>query len=89
LRTGAWFYAAALSVTFLIGVLAAFVIGDAAAATEPSTPKDMGRGPRPPRGSIHRGLRLWTERRARIIAAVLLVLLAASLLSHGIAGVTS
>ena len=39
LRTGLWFYAGALGVTLLIGVAAAFVIGDVAASTKPSTPK--------------------------------------------------
>jgi hypothetical protein len=39
LRTGFWFYAGALSVTLLIGVVAAFVLGDAAASNTPSSPK--------------------------------------------------
>jgi len=39
LRTGAWFYLGALGATLTIGVLAAFVLGDAAAASEPSSPK--------------------------------------------------
>jgi uncharacterized membrane protein len=39
LRTGFWFYVGALSVTLAIGVVAAFVIGDAAASHDPSTPK--------------------------------------------------
>jgi Sap, sulfolipid-1-addressing protein len=39
LHTGLWFYLGALGVTLLIGVLAAFVIGDLAAAPEPSAPK--------------------------------------------------
>jgi hypothetical protein len=38
LRTGLWFYAGALVVTLLIGVVAAFVIGNAAAPSN-STPK--------------------------------------------------
>jgi hypothetical protein len=39
LRTGFWFYCGALGVTLVIGVLAAFVIGNAAASPEPSEPK--------------------------------------------------
>ncbi len=40
LRTGAWFYLGAFGVTLLIGVLAAFVLGDVAAAPAgSSTPK--------------------------------------------------
>jgi Sap, sulfolipid-1-addressing protein len=39
LRTGFWFYLGALSVTLAIGVVAAFVLGDAAASSHPSTPK--------------------------------------------------
>ena len=136
LRTGAWFYAGAFGVTLVIGVLAAFVLGNAAAAKEPSTPKtwvailDLSAGalilvyvarmlPRPPRPertamaiermsqvasspavvmlavapeptkrTLH-AAREWLERRARRIAAILLVLLATSLLSHGVAGVAS
>jgi hypothetical protein len=38
LRTGFWFYAGALTATLAIGVLAAFVLGDAAASNS-STPK--------------------------------------------------
>lgn len=38
LRTGCWFYLGALSATLAIGVLAAFVLGDAAASHK-STPK--------------------------------------------------
>ena len=38
LRTGAWFYAGALGATFAVGVVAAFVLGDAAASNR-STPK--------------------------------------------------
>ena len=37
-RTGIWFYLGALTATLVIGVAAAFVIGDAAASKE-STPK--------------------------------------------------
>jgi len=39
LRTGAWFYLGAFSVTILIGIVAAVVAGDVAAAPQPSTPK--------------------------------------------------
>jgi hypothetical protein len=39
LRTGLWFYLGALGITLVIGVLAAFVIGDVAASAKPSTPK--------------------------------------------------
>jgi hypothetical protein len=40
LRTGCWFYIGALGATIAVGVAAAFVIGDAAAARlHPSTPK--------------------------------------------------
>jgi len=38
-RTGFWFYVGALGATLAIGILAAFVIGDVAAADDPSTPK--------------------------------------------------
>jgi Sap-like sulfolipid-1-addressing protein len=38
LRTGAWFYAGALGATLAVGVVAAFVLGDAA-ASKASTPK--------------------------------------------------
>jgi hypothetical protein len=39
LRTGFYFYLGALGVTLLIGVVAAFVIGDVAASDTPSTPR--------------------------------------------------
>ena len=39
LRTGLWFYIGALSATLAVGVVAAFVLGDAAASDHPSTPK--------------------------------------------------
>jgi Sap, sulfolipid-1-addressing protein len=39
LRTGLWFYVGALGATLGIGVIAAFVLGDAAASRTPSTPK--------------------------------------------------
>jgi len=39
LRTGLWFYLGALVATLGIGVLAAFVLGDAAASSDPSSPK--------------------------------------------------
>ncbi|MEN3284824.1 MAG: Sap, sulfolipid-addressing protein [Solirubrobacteraceae bacterium] len=38
LRTGCWFYAGALTATLAVGVVAAFVLGDAA-ASDSSTPK--------------------------------------------------
>jgi hypothetical protein len=38
LRTGAWFYMGALGITLVIGVVAAFVLGDAA-ASQTSSPK--------------------------------------------------
>jgi threonine/homoserine/homoserine lactone efflux protein len=39
LRTGFWFYLGALTATLTIGVAAAFVLGDVAASSDPSTPK--------------------------------------------------
>lgn len=39
LRTGVFFYLGALTATLVIGVLAAFVLGDAAASSTPSSPK--------------------------------------------------
>ena len=39
LRTGFWFYLGAFTVTIAIGVLAAFVLGDTAASSTPSSPK--------------------------------------------------
>jgi Sap, sulfolipid-1-addressing protein len=39
LRTGLWFYLGALTATLGIGVVAAFVLGNAAASRTPSTPK--------------------------------------------------
>jgi len=39
LRSGVWFYLGAVGATLAIGVLAAFVLGDAAATSHPSTPK--------------------------------------------------
>lgn len=39
MRTGLWFYLGALSVTRVVGVVAAFVLGNAAASPKPSTPK--------------------------------------------------
>jgi hypothetical protein len=39
LRSGFWFYLGALTATLAVGVLAAFVLGDAAASSHPSTPK--------------------------------------------------
>jgi Sap, sulfolipid-1-addressing protein len=39
MRTGFWFLLGAFSVTIAIGVIAAFVLGNAAASPDPSTPK--------------------------------------------------
>jgi hypothetical protein len=39
MRTGLWFYLGALGATLLVGVVAAFVLGNAAASPHPSTPK--------------------------------------------------
>src|SRR4051794_36708865 len=39
LRTGAWFYVGAMGATLAVGVAAAFVLGDVAASSHPSTPK--------------------------------------------------
>ena len=39
LRTGLWFYLGALTATLAIGVVAAFVLGDVAASSDPSSPK--------------------------------------------------
>jgi hypothetical protein len=39
LRTGSWFYVGALTATLAVGVAAAFVLGDAAASSDPSSPK--------------------------------------------------
>jgi hypothetical protein len=39
LRTGFWFYLGAFGATIAIGVAAAFVLGDAAASSHPSSPK--------------------------------------------------
>ncbi len=39
LRTGLWFYLGALTATLAVGVVAAFVLGDVAASSSPSTPK--------------------------------------------------
>jgi hypothetical protein len=38
-RSGCWFYLGALGATLAVGVVAAFVLGDAAASSDPSTPK--------------------------------------------------
>ena len=38
-RTGLWFYLGALTATLGIGIVAAFVLGNAAASRTPSTPK--------------------------------------------------
>jgi hypothetical protein len=39
LRTGLWFYFGAFGVTLVVGVIAAFVLGDSAASSKPNTPK--------------------------------------------------
>lgn len=39
LRTGLWFYLGAFGLTVIIGVIAAFVLGNSAASPRPSTPK--------------------------------------------------
>ncbi len=39
LRTGLWFFLGAFGITLVIGVVAAFVLGNAAASPKPSTPK--------------------------------------------------
>jgi hypothetical protein len=39
LRTGTWFYLGAFGATLAVGVAAAFVLGDTAAARDPSSPK--------------------------------------------------
>src|SRR5271167_5002411 len=39
LRTGLWFYLGALSTTIVVGVIAAFVLGNSAASPRPNTPK--------------------------------------------------
>src|SRR5450755_767924 len=39
MRTGLWFYFGALSVTLVVGVVAAFVLGNSVASPKPSTPK--------------------------------------------------
>jgi len=39
MRTGLWFYLGAFGVTLVVGVIAAFVLGNAAASPKPNTPK--------------------------------------------------
>jgi Sap, sulfolipid-1-addressing protein len=39
MRTGLWFYVGALGITLVIGAVAAFVLGNAVASPQPSTPK--------------------------------------------------
>ena len=39
LRTGLWFYLGALTATLAVGVIAAFVLGNHAASSDPSSPK--------------------------------------------------
>ena len=38
-RTGCWFLLGAFTATLAVGIAAAFVLGDAAASSTPSTPK--------------------------------------------------
>jgi hypothetical protein len=38
-RTGLWFYLGAVGATLAVGIVAAFVLGDMAASSDPSTPK--------------------------------------------------
>jgi hypothetical protein len=38
-RTGLWFYLGAVGATLAVGIVAAFVLGDGAASSDPSTPK--------------------------------------------------
>src|SRR5262245_42584817 len=38
-RTGLWFYLGAVGATLAVGIVAAFVLGDAAAASDPVTPE--------------------------------------------------
>src|SRR3954471_5118200 len=46
LRTGFWFYLGALSAMLVVGVAAAFVLGDAAAGPRPGRAEAVGRRPR-------------------------------------------
>lgn len=39
MRTGLWFYLGAFGITMVIGIVAAFVLGNAAASPKPNTPK--------------------------------------------------
>jgi uncharacterized membrane protein YeaQ/YmgE (transglycosylase-associated protein family) len=39
MRTGAWFFLGAFSLTLVVGVIGAFVLGDAAGSSKPNTPK--------------------------------------------------
>ncbi len=39
MRTGLWFYLGAFGITVIVGVVAAFVLGNSAASPRPSTPK--------------------------------------------------
>ena len=50
LRTGVWFYLGAFAVTIAIGILAAFVLGDVAAASVERRAEDLGLGLRSRRG---------------------------------------
>ncbi|UGS37789.1 GAP family protein [Capillimicrobium parvum] len=94
-RTGAWFYAGALSATLAVGVVAAFVIGDVAASSEPAAPRTrvaiVGAGvmvvvARDASRRTLESVRGRLERHARTVAAIIVLLLAAALLRNGIAG---
>jgi hypothetical protein len=61
-RTGALFYAGAFGATLLVGILAAYVLGDAAASPHTSQPKDVGRGADRWRGSRRARIRGPTRR---------------------------
>ena len=52
-----WFYIGALTATLGVGVVAAFVLGDAAASSDPSSPEDVGRDRRHRRGAAAARLR--------------------------------
>src|SRR5438128_19436 len=94
LRTGLWFYVGGLGATLGIGIVAAFVLGDAAADRRPSTPTTavailLLLVAREWAERLLEGVRRWLDGNARTIAAVIIVALAASLIRNGIAGLTS
>src|SRR4026209_2563715 len=62
-RTGLWFYLGALTATLGIGVLAAFVLGNAAASQSTSTPKTWGAGLAVVLALWLLGLVVWARRR--------------------------